>query len=178
MIFGMSLLTFVHVLLSLIGILTGLVVLAGLLASKGMNVWNAVFLISTVLTSVTGFLFPFHRFLPSHGVGILSCVLLAVAIIARYGQRLAGGWRRTYAITAVLSLYLNVFVLVAQLYDKVPALKAMAAASAQPFAITQLVVLVVFLVLTVLAAIKFRVAPGDGLPQAPVAEVADARRTP
>jgi len=178
MIFGMTILTFVHVLLSLVGIFSGLVVLFGLLTSKRLNTWNAVFLITTILTSVTGFLFPFHRFLPSHGVGILSCVLLAIAVVARYPLRLAGAWRRTYAITAVLSLYLNVFVLVAQLYDKVPALKAMAAASPRPFATTQLVVLAVFVVLTVLAAIKFRVTPIDGLPQAPVSAVADARRTP
>src|SRR3989449_4139321 len=93
MIFGMTLLTFVHVLLSLIGIGSGFVVLFGLLASRRLNGWTALFLVTTVLTSVTGFLFPFHKFLPSHGVGIVSLVVLAIAIFARYARQLAGGWR-------------------------------------------------------------------------------------
>jgi hypothetical protein len=168
MILGMTPFTFVHVALSLIGILSGFVVLVGLLTSRRLNGWTALFLLSTVLTSVTGFLFPFHRFMPSHAVGILSCVLLTLAIIARYAMRLVGGWRRTYAITAVLSLYFNVFVLVAQLFDKVPALKAIAAQSPRPFAVTQLFVLVVFVVLTFFAAIKFRVSPEAGVQPAVV----------
>src|SRR3989449_2704221 len=110
MIFGMTLLTFVHVLLSLIGIGSGFVVLFGLLASRRLNGWTALFLVTTVLTSVTGFLFPFHRFLPSHGVGVISLIVLAVAIFARYPRQLAGAWRRSYVIFAMTVLYLNVFV--------------------------------------------------------------------
>jgi hypothetical protein len=160
MIMGMTVLTFVHVVLSLIGIFSGLVVVFGLLTGKRLDGWTAVFLVTTVATSATGFLFPFHRFLPSHGVGILSLIVLAVAIVARYGLQLAGGWRRAYVISAVIALYLNVFVLVAQLFLKVPALKAMAPTQAEPpFKIAQLAVLLLFVVLGILSAIKFRNEP-------------------
>lgn len=160
MIFGMTYLTFVHVLLSLIGIFAGLVVLFGLLASKQFKGWTAVFIWTTVATSVTGFLFPFHRFLPSHAVGIVSLVVLAFAIYALYGQHLAGAWRRIYAITAMIALYLNVFVLIAQLFAKVPALKALAPTQTEtPFKEAQLAALVAFVVLTILAAIKFHPEP-------------------
>ena len=165
MIFGMTILTFVHVLLSLIGILAGLVVMFGLLASKALKSWTAVFIWTTVATSVTGFFFPFHRFLPSHAIGIISLLALAVAIYALYGMHLAGAWRRIYAITAMIALYLNVFVLIAQLFDKVPALRALAPTKTEaPFKQAQLAALVVFVVLTILAAIKFRgeqVQPGS-----------------
>ncbi len=157
MIFGMTILTFVHVLLSLMGILTGLVVMFGLLTSKVLKGWTAVFIWTTVATSVTGFLFPFHRFMPSHAIGIISLLVLAVAIYALYGMHLAGAWRRIYAITAMIALYLNVFVLIAQLFDKVPALRALAPTKTEaPFKQAQLAALVVFVVLTILAAIKFR----------------------
>jgi hypothetical protein len=156
-IFGMTLLTFVHVLLSLIGIGSGFVVLFGLLASRRLNGWTALFLVTTVLTSVTGFLFPFHRFLPSHGVGVISLIVLAVAIFARYTRQLAGAWRRSYVICAMTALYLNVFVLAVQLFEKVPALKAMAPTQSEPpFKIAQLALLALFIVLTVLSAVKFR----------------------
>ena len=157
MIFGMTLLTFVHVLLSLIGIGSGFVVLFGLLASRRLNGWTALFLVTTVLTSVTGFLFPFHRFLPSHGVGVISLIVLAVAIFARYTRQLAGAWRRSYVICAMTALYLNVFVLAVQLFEKVPALKAMAPTQSEPpFKIAQLALLALFIALTVLSAVKFR----------------------
>ena len=157
MIFGMTTFTFVHVLLSLIGIFSGFVVVFGLLVAKRLDGWTTLFLASTVLTSVTGFLFPFHGFLPSHGVGILSLLALAIAIFARYGRRLTGLWRRTYAITAVIALYLNVFVLIVQLFQKVPALKAIAPTQSEaPFKVTQLVALVLFVVLGGSAAIRFR----------------------
>ena len=157
MIFGMTTFTFVHVLLSLIGIFSGFVVVFGLLAAKRLDGWTTLFLASTVLTSVTGFLFPFHGFLPSHGVGILSLLALAIAIFARYGRHLAGLWRRTYVITAVIALYLNVFVLIVQLFQKVPALKAIAPTQSEaPFKVTQLVALVIFVVLGGSAAIRFR----------------------
>jgi len=165
MIFGMTILTFVHVLLSLIGILAGLVVMFGLLTSKALKGWTAVFIWTTVATSVTGFFFPFHRFLPSHAIGIISLLVLAVAIYALYGMHLAGAWRRIYAITAMIALYVNVFVLIAQLFDKVPALRALAPTKTEaPFKQAQLAALVVFVVLTILAAIKFhgeQVQPGS-----------------
>lgn len=157
MIFGMTILTFVHVLLSLLGILAGFVVMFGLFTSKPLKGWTALFIWTTVATSVTGFLFPFHRFLPSHAIGIISLVVLTVAIYALYGRHLAGGWRRTYAIMAMIALYLNVFVLVAQLFDKVPSLRALAPTKTEaPFKEAQLALLVIFVALTILAAIKSR----------------------
>jgi hypothetical protein len=159
MIFGMTTFTFVHVVLSLIGIFSGFNVMFGLFAAKRLDGWTAIFLASTVATSVTGFLFPFHRFLPSHGVGIVSLLVLAVAVLARYAFRLAGAWRRTYVVTAMIALYLNVFVLIAQAFQKVPALKAMAPTQSEPpFLVTQLVDMVLFVVFTIVAARRFRSA--------------------
>jgi hypothetical protein len=157
MILGMTPLTFVHVVLSLIGIFSGFVVVFGMLTAKRLDGWTALFLATTVLTSVTGFFFPFHGLLPSHVLGILSLLVLPVAIVARYGRQLAGAWCRTYVITAMIALYLNVFVLIAQLFMKVPTLKAMAPTQTElPFKLTQLVALVFFVVLTIAAAKKFR----------------------
>jgi hypothetical protein len=152
----LGIITFVHVALSLIGILSGFVVAYGLLSAKRLDGWTGVFLATTVLTSVTGFFFPFHKFLPSHAVGILSLLVLAISLYARYGRRLAGGWRRTYVITAMVALYLNVFVLVAQLFMKVPALQALAPTQSEPpFVVAQATVLLLFVVLAVLATIRF-----------------------
>lgn len=152
--------TLFHVVLSLVGIGTGFVVMYGLLASKRLDGWTAIFLTTTAATSATGFLFPFHGFLPSYGVGLVSLIVLGIAMLARYRFHLVGGWRRTYAITAVVGLYFNFFVLIAQLFMKVPALKAIAPApSDPPFQITQLIALLLFVVLGVRAAIKFRVEP-------------------
>jgi hypothetical protein len=160
MLSGMNTFTIVHVLISLAGILTGIVVMLGLLANRRLDGWTAIFILTTVATSVTGFFFPFHRLLPSHIIGILSLITLAFAIIARYGFYLAGAWRKTYVISAMLSLYFNVFVLVVQLYRKVPALNALAPTQTEaPFKLTQLAVLVVFVILTILAAIRFRGGP-------------------
>ena len=157
MILGMTAFTLVHVLLSLIGILSGLVVGFGLLVVKPLDGWTMLFLSSTVLTSVTGFLFPFHGFLPSHGIGILSLLVLAVAVLARYGRHLIGAWRRTYVITAMIALYLNVFVLIVQLFRRVPALKAIAPTQSEaPFEVAQLLALVLFVALASSAAIRFR----------------------
>jgi hypothetical protein len=159
MIFGMTTFTFVHVVLSLIGIFSGFIVMFGLFAAKRLDGWTAIFLASTVATSVTGFLFPFHRFLPSHGVGIVSLLVLAVAVLARYAFHLAGAWRRTYVVTALIALYLNVFVLIAQAFQKVPALKAMAPMQSEPpFLVTQLVDMMLFVVFTIVAARRFRSA--------------------
>jgi hypothetical protein len=141
----------------LIGILSGFVVLFGLLAARRLNAWTAWFLTTTVLTSVTGFLFPFHRLLPSHILGILSLILLTVAIYARCGRKLTAAWSRTYAATSVLALYLNVFALIVQLFQKVPALKAAAPTQSEPpFKMTQLLFLLVFLILTIAATKQFR----------------------
>jgi len=162
MILGMTTSTFtlLHVLLSLVGIGSGLVVVFGLLTGKRLDGWTTVFLAATVATNVTGFLFPFHQLLPSHEVGILSLVVLAFVILARYAFHLAGVWRRTYVIGAVIALYLNVFVAVVQAFLKVPALKALAPTQKElPFLVAQLVVLLVFAGLTVFAAKRFHTEP-------------------
>jgi hypothetical protein len=152
--------TIFHVVLSLVGIGSGLVVVYGLLTSKRLDGWTALFLTTTAATSVTGFFFPVHQFLPSHGVGILSLGLLTLSILGRYRFDLAGGWRRTYVITAVTALYLNVFVLIVQLFMKVPELKALAPTQSEPpLQVTQLIALVVFVALAVLAALKFHAEP-------------------
>lgn len=157
MIFGMTTLTFVHVVLSLIGIIAGFVVLFGMISAKPLDGWTSLFLATTVLTSVTGFFFPFHRILPSHVLGILSLIALPIAYYARYSRRMVGGWRRTYVIAAAIALYLNVFVLIAQLFQKVPALKAMAPTQSEPpFLVTQLIVMVIFIVLSVFTVRGFR----------------------
>jgi len=148
--------TFVHVLLSLVGIGSGLVLVSGLLGGKRLDGWTALFLVTTVATSVTGFLFPFHELLPSHKVGILSLIVLAVAILARYAFRLAGSWRLIYVIGTVVALYLNVFVAVFQAFLKIPALKALAPTQKEPpFLVAQLVVLVIFAVLAIFSVKRF-----------------------
>jgi hypothetical protein len=160
MMLGMSLatFTFLHVLISLVGIASGLAVMYGLLNGRPLDRLTAIFLVFTVLTSVTGFGFPFTQLLPSHKVGIISLVLLAFAIPARYVFHLAGPWRLTYVVTAAMSLYLNCFVLVVQLFMKVPALNALAPTQKEPpFLIAQLIVLALFIGLTILAAKRFRV---------------------
>lgn len=147
----------IHVVISLIGIASGFVVLFGLAGGKRMDRLTALFLLTTVLTSATGYLLPAHKLMPSHIVGAISLVVLAIAIFARYARQLSGGWRSTYVITATVAQYLNVFVLVVQSFMKVPALKALAPTQSEPpFAITQLVVLVLFIVLGVVAVKGFR----------------------
>ncbi len=151
--------TILHTLISFVAIFTGLIVLFGMLAGERLDGWTKWFLITTVLTSVTGFFFPFHGFTPAHGVGIMSVLVLAVAIFARYPRLLAGAWRWIYVVTAVIALYLNVFVGVVQAFLKVPALHVMAPTQTEPpFKLTQLVVLALFIVLGIVAAIRFRPA--------------------
>ncbi len=153
----LSAFTAVHVLISLIGIASGFLILYGLLTGKRFDGGTAIFLIFTVLTSVTGFLFPFEHLLPSHILGIISLVALAIAILARYALHMAGAWRRIYVICAVLALYLNVFVLVAQTFMKVPAAHALAPTQKEPpFFVTQLIVMAIFIVLGIFAVKKFR----------------------
>ena len=149
--------TIIHTLLSLVAIVTGFVVLFGLLGGDRLDGWTKWFLITAVATTVTAFFFPFHGVTPAIVVGIISLVLLAVAIVARYARHLAGHWRWIYVVCAMIALYLNVFVLVVQLFQKVPALKALAPTQTEPpFAVTQLVVLALFVLLTIIAAIRFR----------------------
>jgi hypothetical protein len=149
----------VHVIISLIGIVSGIIVMFGMLGSSRMPGLTAIFLLSTILTSATGFLFPFTQLLPPHMIGILSLVLLAIACIALYAMRLAGPWRWIYVVTALVSLYLNVFVLVIQAFLKVPALHALAPSvppSEPPFAVIQGIVLLFFIVVIVGASRRFR----------------------
>jgi hypothetical protein len=158
MILGMSLSVFttVHVALSLIGIGAGLIAMVGLIGGKLLRALTALFLATTVLTSLTGFLFPFSGVTPGIILGILSLIVLILAIVALYAKNLAGSWRGTYVISASLALYFNVFVLFAQLFAKVPALKAIAPTQSSPaFGGTELVVLIVFIVLTTLAFRRF-----------------------
>jgi hypothetical protein len=162
MILGMSTATytFLHVLISLVGIGSGLIVMFGFLNGKRLDGMNTLFLITTVLTSVTGFGFPFDHLLPSHKVGIISLVVLAIAIPARYVFHLAGAWRWVYVVGASIALYLNVFVLVVQSFLKVPALNALAPTQKEPpFLVAQIVVMLIFIGLTILAVKRFRVQP-------------------
>ena len=159
MILGMSIetFTFVHTVISLVGIMTGFIVVALMLSSAPIAGWNAFFLISTILTSVTGFLFPFKVFGPPHIVGAISLVVLAIALFSLYAGNLVGPWRWIYVCAAVLALYLNVFVAVVQSFDKIGRLHALAPTGSEPpFAITQGIVLLAFVALSVLALIRFR----------------------
>ena len=158
MVLGMSLSTYtlIHVIISLAGIGSGFIVMYGLLNSKRLDGWTAIFLATTVLTSVTGFFFPFEGFKPSYVVGGISLLLLAIAIWARYSRHLEGGARGTYIVTAALALYLNCFVAVIQAFAKVPALHALAPTQKEPpFLVAQLIVLAVFIWLTILASKRF-----------------------
>lgn len=158
MILGMSLETFTlaHVIISLLGIASGLVVLFGWLARKQLNAWTAIFLTSTVATSVTGYFFPFHKVTPAVVVGAISLLLLAVAIFALYVRHLAGAWRAIYVVTAATALYFNVFVLIVQSFMKVTALHALAPTQSEPpFAVAQGVAFVLFVIAGVAAVKRF-----------------------
>jgi hypothetical protein len=164
MILGMSLSTFTafHVIISLIAILSGLFVMFGLLGSNRKPSLTATFLLFTILTSATGFLFPFDKLLPSHMIGIVSLLLLGVACIALYVMKLSGAWRWIYVLTAMIALYLNVFVLVIQSFLKLAPLHALAPSippSEPPFAVAQGIVLLFFVVVIIGAVRRFRPAP-------------------
>ena len=155
--------TTVHVIISVVGIAAGLVVVGGMLSANRLPLTTAIFLATTVLTSATGFFFPFEKLLPSHIVGLISLIVLALALVGLYGYRLVGRWRAVYVVGAVIALYFNVFVAVAQTFAKVPALTALAPTQSEPaFAVTQLAVLVSFVVLGYLAVRGFR--PGAVAP--------------
>jgi hypothetical protein len=152
--------TIVHTLISLIAIFTGLIVVFGMIGCKRLDGWTKWFLITAVATTITGFFFPFHGFTPAIGLGIISMPLLALTIFARYPKHLAGSWRWIYVIGAVICLYFNLFVLVVQAFEKVPALHALAPTqSERPFKLTQLVVLLVSVLLGIVAAIRFHPEP-------------------
>ncbi len=158
MILGLSTSAFtvVHVVLSLIGIFSGVVALFGMLGGKRLDGWIGLFLATTVLTSLTGFLFPGDRLLPSHIVGILSLVALALAILALYVYHLAGSWRWIYVTSALVALYLNVFVGVVQAFQKLPFLRPLAPTQSEPpFLVTQLVVIAIFVVVGFVAVRSF-----------------------
>jgi hypothetical protein len=156
----MATFTLLHVLISLAGIGAGFIVLYGLIAGKRLDGWTAIFLVTTVLTSLTGFLFPFKHLQQSHIVGVISQLVLAVAIFGRYVRNLVGAWRWIYVVGAVLSLYLNVFVAIVQAFLKVPALKAMAPHQTEPpFVLAQVVAMAVFVILGIIAVRKFHAEP-------------------
>jgi hypothetical protein len=159
MILGMSVSAFVplHVIISLIGIATGLVVLVGLLGARAMPAMTAIFLLTTIATSVTGFMFPFSGLTPAMITGFVSLAVLAVAVFACYGRRMAGSWRPIYVIAAVASLYLNTFVLVVQSFQKLPFLQPLAPTQTEPpFLVAQAVTLLAFVVLGFIAVRRFR----------------------
>jgi len=159
MVLGMSLETFtlIHVLISLVGIASGMVVMYGLLTDQRLDRWTVVFLFTTALTSLTGFLFPFATVTPAIKLGIFSLVVLTLATVTRYFLHLT--WRKTYVIAACVALYFNVFVLVVQAFEKVPSLRAIAPTQKEPpFAVAQIAVLMLFVVLTTFAVKRFRTA--------------------
>ena len=150
--------TVIHVIISLLGIMSGFVVIYGLHTADPMDGWTKFFLWTTVLTSVTGFFFPFKGFTPALAFGIISLVVLAAAIYARYPGHLEGAWRWIYVVGAVLAQYLNFFVLIVQSFQKIPALKAIAPTQKEPpFLVTQLLFLILFIVLGAVAVNKFHV---------------------
>ena len=168
MIVGLSIANFtvLHVAITLIAIASGIVVMFGMLGAKRLPGWTALFLLTTILTSVTGFMFPIHGFTPALGVGAVSIVILLVALIALYAKHLIGAWRWIYVVTALAALYLNVFVLIVQSFEKLSILNPSAPVIGQPFAepqnthfaIAQGVALLAIVVVGILAAIRFRPA--------------------
>jgi hypothetical protein len=158
MILGLSVATYtvLHVAISLVGIGSGLVVMLGFFTLRRFEKVTVVFLIATALTSISGFVFPFHHLLPSHIVGILSLLALGVAIPAIYVFHLAGAWRWRYVVSSALALWFNCFVLIVQSFEKISFLRALAPTQKEPpFAITQLLLLLVFAALTILAVVRF-----------------------
>jgi len=160
MILGVTTATFtlVHVLISLIGIGSGLIVAYGLLSGKRLDGWTVTFLVTTILTSVTGFLFPVEHILPSHIIGVISLVVLAMSLLARYGRHMQHSWRTIYVVCAIIALYLNVFVAVFQSFLKIPPVHALAPTQKEPpFLFTQLAVMAIFVIIGIFAVKRFRV---------------------
>lgn len=158
MIFGLSIAAFtlLHVVITVIAISAGFVVLGGMFASNALGCWTAIFLLFTVLTSLTGFLFPITVFTPALGTGIVASIVLIFTLLALYGFRLQGRWRTIYVVTAVTSLYLNVFVFIVQSFQKVTFLQPWAPTQSEPpFLIAQAATLLTFVVLGWIALTKF-----------------------
>ncbi len=158
MIAGMSIANFtvLHVAISMIAIFAGFIVLGGMFSNAPLGGWTAFFLLMTILTNVTGFMFPIAGFTPALAVGALSSLILLVALYALYKEKLRGGWRTTYVVTALIGLYLNVFVLIAQGFQKVSFLQPLAPnGNEPPFAIAQGINLVAFVLLGFLALRRF-----------------------
>jgi hypothetical protein len=153
-------LTWFHTTLSVIALLTGFVVMRDLLRSTGPDAWTTTFLVTSIATSATGFAFPFTKFLPSHGVGAISLVVLALALVAAYGFHNRGAWRIVYVVSLVVAQFFNVFVAIAQAFAKVPQLRALAPTQSEPpFAAAEGVALVVFVVLAIAATRAYRYEP-------------------
>jgi hypothetical protein len=162
MVFGLSLSTFtiIHTVIALIGIATGLVVFVRWMLGHGLDVWNTIFLVSTLLTSVTGFMFPYAQWLPSHAFGVMSLIALAAALAALYHFHLTGVWRKVYVGTTLFALYLNCFVTIVQAFLKIPSMKALAPTQSEgPFLTAQFILLVLFIAGGTFAAIRFRPQP-------------------
>jgi hypothetical protein len=157
MVMSLAAFTALHVALSLIGIASGFAVVFGMIAGQKLSGVTMLFLVTTILTSVTGFMFPYKGFTPGIAIGILSLIVLIVAIFARYIGRLRGKWRGTWVVSAALALYFNFFVLIVQSFEKIPSLHAMAPTQTEtPFKVTQLIGLVLFAVLTSIAYVRFQ----------------------
>ncbi|WP_010584999.1 hypothetical protein [Schlesneria paludicola] len=155
----MSPLVFVHVIISLFGIVSGFVVVSGFLTGKRSNGWTAFFLTTTIATSLSGFLLPADRFMPSHAVGILSLITLSLAVFGRYLEKVRGRWNDTFVVNSLISQYFNVFVLVTQLFQKVPSLRELAPTQSElPFVATHLFVLSAFIVVGIKSVQRLRVA--------------------
>jgi hypothetical protein len=155
-IFDLSTYTVAHVVISLVAIAAGFIVAYGMLGSKRLEGWTALFLFTTVLTSLTGFGFPFDHVLPSHVVGVLSLVVLLIAILGYYLYRLAGAWRWIYVVAALVALWFNVFVLIVQAFQKISFLQPLAPTQSEPaFQIAQGAALVVFIAMGIFAVRKF-----------------------
>jgi hypothetical protein len=159
-IFSLQTYTALHVIISLTGIITGVVVIFGMIGGHGLNGWTFWFLFTTVLTSLTGFGFPFDRLLPSHVVGAISLVALLIAIVARYAFDLAGAWRWVFVVAAIVAQWFNVFVLIVQAFQKITLLQPLAPTQSEPpFQIAQGVTLLVFVALAILAVRRFHPQP-------------------
>jgi hypothetical protein len=162
MVLGMTLpvFTYVHVAFSLIGILSGIVVVLGMVRNMRLDKVTALFLVTTVLTSVTGFFFPFKGVTPAIILGILSLIVLFFAILARHTFHMLGKWRWIYVVSSVVALWFNFFVLIAQSFMKVPALHALAPKGSEPpFLVAQVLAMIGYIVLGYFAVKKFHPAP-------------------
>ncbi len=156
---SLSAFTTLHVIISLIAIASGFVVVAQMIGGRKSEPWTALFLGTTVLTSVTGFMFPITVFTPALAFGVISIIVLALSVFAWYQRRLAGSWRWIYVVTAIFALYLNVFVLVVQAFQKVPPLNALAPTGTEaPFLIAELIVLIAFIWIGIRATRRFHPA--------------------